>query len=218
MRPDAVVFDLDGTLADTATDIQHALNSVLAEAGLPPVEVDSVRLMIGKGPEVLVRRALRHLHISGYEDRVASMTDAFREQYSVQGNASSKLTPGAIECLEQLAQQDIAIGLCSNKPHANCAQLLDDLGVLRHFAAIQGSGTGLALKPDPEPLLATVSQLGATDALYVGDSATDVATARAASLPVALVRGGYSDEPAETLGADWVIDRLSELPSIWQKH
>jgi phosphoglycolate phosphatase len=174
--------------------------------------------MIGKGPEVLVRRALRHLHISGYEDRVASMTDAFREQYSVQGNASSKLTPGAIECLEQLAQQDIAIGLCSNKPHANCAQLLDDLGVLRHFAAIQGSGTGLELKPDPEPLLATVGQLGATDALYVGDSATDVATARAASLPVALVRGGYSDEPAETLGADWVIDRLSELPSIWQKH
>jgi phosphoglycolate phosphatase len=218
MRPEAVVFDLDGTLANTATDIQQALNSVLAAAGLPALEVDKVRLMVGKGPEVLVRRALEHLQITGHDDRVASMTTAFREHYSAQGNALSELTPGTAECLEQLAQQDIPIGLCSNKPHPNCVQLLDDLGVLQYFAAIQGSGTGLALKPDPEPLLAAVHQLGATTAMYVGDSATDVSTARAAEMQVALLRGGYSDEPAETLGADWVVNRLSELPLLWQTH
>jgi phosphoglycolate phosphatase len=218
MQPDAVVFDLDGTLADTATDIQRALNSVLAEASLSPLGVDAVRLMIGRGPEVLVRKALEYSQAAGDDDRVAVMTDSFRERYSAQGNALSELTPGANECLDQLARQEIAIGLCSNKPAPNCAQLLDDLGVLQHFSAIQGSGTGLSLKPDPEPLLETVSRLGAKNALYVGDSATDVATARAAGLPVALVKGGYSEKPAEELQADWVVDRLSELPSIWQKH
>lgn len=218
MRPDAVVFDLDGTLADTATDIQQALNSVLAEAGLPPIDADAVRLMIGRGPEVLIRRALDYSQATGDEDRVAAMTDSFREHYRTQGNALSELTPGANECLEHLAKQKIAIGLCSNKPAPNCTQLLDDLGILQHFSAIQGSGTGLSLKPDPEPLLETVRRLGAKNALYVGDSATDVATARAAGLPVALVRGGYSEEPAEELQADWVVDQLSEIPSLWQTH
>jgi phosphoglycolate phosphatase len=172
--------------------------------------------MVGKGPEVLVRKALKHRNAAFDDDDVAQMTESFRARYSEQGNDLSRLTPGAIECLEELAQQHIAIGLCSNKPAPNCAQLLGDLGVLNHFAAIQGSGTGLSLKPDPEPLLATINRLGATCALYVGDSATDVDTARAAGIPVALVRGGYSEVPAESLSADWVVDRLSELPSLWQ--
>jgi phosphoglycolate phosphatase len=218
MRPDAVVFDLDGTLADTAADIQQALNRVLADEQLPSVDVDTVRLMIGRGPEVLVSRVLENLDTLAAPDRVARMTDAFRENYSEQGNNLSCLFPGTTECLEELARQRIAIGLCSNKPESNCTQLLDDLGIRGHFAAIQGSGAGLPLKPDPEPLVATVHRLGATRPLYVGDSATDVATARAASIPVALVRGGYTQTPPEALAADWVLERLSDLPSIWQSR
>lgn len=218
MRPDAVVFDLDGTLADTAADIQQSLNAVLAEAELPAIDVDEVRLMIGKGPEVLIRRALQRLNVAAGTGRVKSMTLAFRQNYSAQGNSLSRLFPGASECLESLTRQGIAIGLCSNKPEPNCAQLLEDLDIRQHFTAIQGSGAGLALKPDPEALLATVHRLDSTNALYVGDSATDVATARAAGIPVALVRGGYTTTPADSLAADWVIERLSDLPSIWQTH
>jgi len=218
MRPDAVVFDLDGTLADTAADIQQALNRVLADEQLPFVDVAAVRLMIGRGPEVLVSRTLESLDTPAAADRVARMTNAFRENYSKQGNNLSRLFPGATECLEDLARLRIAIGLCSNKPESNCTQLLDDLGIRGHFAAIHGSGSGLPLKPDPKALVTTVRRLGATHPLYVGDSATDVTTARAASIPVALVRGGYTQTPPEALAADWVLERLSDLPSIWQSR
>lgn len=218
MRPDAVVFDLDGTLADTAADIRQALNRVLADEQLPTVDVDTVRLMIGRGPEILVSRVLEKLDALAAPDRVTRMTKSFRENYSKQGNSLSRLFPGAIECLENLARQQIAIGLCSNKPESNCTQLLDDLDIRQHFTAIHGSGAGLPLKPDPEALVTTVRRLGATQPLYVGDSATDVATARAANVPVALVRGGYTQTPVEALAADWVLERLSDLPAIWQSR
>jgi len=218
MRPDAVVFDLDGTLADTAADIQQALNRVLADEQLPSVDVDTVRLMIGRGPEILVSRVLEKLDAPAGPGRVARMTEAFRENYSKQGNNLSRLFPGAMECLEILTRQRIAIGLCSNKPESNCTQLLDDLDIRQHFTAIHGSGAGSPLKPDPEALLTTVHRLRAAHPLYVGDSATDVATARAARIPVALVRGGYTQTPIEALAADWVLERLSDLPSVWQSR
>jgi phosphoglycolate phosphatase len=96
--------------------------------------------------------------------------------------------------------------------------LLEDLKIRQYFDVVHGSGSGLPLKPHPAALLATVERLGAKHVLYVGDSATDVATANAAGVPVALVKGGYCTEAPESLNADWVLDGLSQLPSIWQSH
>lgn len=217
MRPETVVFDLDGTLVDSAADIRNALSLALASDGLPAIEVEAVRLMIGRGPEVLLQRALTHLGESAGAGRVARLTAAFRQHYTEQGHGLSRLLPGAANCLADLGQQGIRAAVCSNKPTPNCLQVLEQLGIAHRFAAIQGSGDGLPLKPDPAPLNAIINRLGASAeaTLYVGDSPTDVATARAAAVPVAIVKGGYAAGPAETMAADWTITSLAELSALW---
>jgi phosphoglycolate phosphatase len=218
VRPELVVFDLDGTLIDSAADIRRALNLTLAAEGLPGIELDAVRLMIGRGPEVLLRRALGHLKEPSESARVERLTAAFRHHYTEQGHDQTVLLPGATECLQSLTAARISLAVCSNKPTLNCVQVLEDLGVARHFAVIQGSGDGLPLKPDPAPLEAIIDELGASAqrTLYIGDSETDIATARAAAVPVVLVSGGYSAAPAEALQANWNVAGLAEVPSIWE--
>jgi phosphoglycolate phosphatase len=215
MLPDAVVFDLDGTLVDSAPDIQQALNFVLEADGVAAVDLPSVRLMIGGGPRVLIERALRKLDVATDVARVDRLTAGFRVAYTKQGNKLTRLYPGARNCLTRLRQQGIAIGLCSNKPESNCEHVLADLGIRGLFDVVQGSGSGLPMKPDPAPLLATVDRLGRTNerVLYVGDSKTDVDTARSAGVAVALVRSGYTAIPADSLGADLVVDGLVDIPS-----
>ena len=111
--------------------------------------------------------------------RVAQLTAAFRQRYTEQDHDLSRLLPGAADCLAALAQQGIRAAVCSNKPTPNCLQVLEELGIAHHFEAIQGSGDGLPLKPDPAPLNAIIDRLGvrAEATLYVGDSETDIATA-----------------------------------------
>jgi phosphoglycolate phosphatase len=217
-KPEALIFDLDGTLADSAPDIHRSLNAVLGRSGLPLLELKAVTLMIGGGSEVLVRKALGELGLVLEPDEIRHLSMSFEHTYLEQGNALTPLFRGAVDCLDHLARQDIPIGLCSNKPEHICHQLLLNLDIRRFFDAIQGSGTGLPTKPHPEALLAILHRLGARPerALYVGDSKTDVETARAGGVPVALVKCGYSAAPATTLGADWVVEGLWEIPSIWQ--
>jgi phosphoglycolate phosphatase len=216
--PTAIIFDLDGTLVDSVPDIQCALNAVLEQNALPCLEIEAVKLMIGGGPEILIRRALDKLGFVRTPDEIGHLTMSFQHAYHEQGNTLSALFPGALRCLEQVTSQDIPIGLCSNKPEQLCQQLLADLGIEHLFAAVQGSGSGLPPKPHPAALLATLRRLDATanSALYVGDSATDVETAGRAGVPVALVRGGYTATPADSLGANWVVAGLADIPSIWQ--
>lgn len=216
MTPEAVVFDLDGTLADTAADICAALNDALATRGYEPLEAADVRLMIGKGPKILVERALRHLDIYPASALVKTLTEQFVRSYAVQGNGLSSLFDGAEECLDVLAAQNIPFAVCSNKPHEFCVSLLSDLGVADRFSAIQGSSDKLPKKPDPALLHRALQKMGiAPDkALYVGDSETDVLTARAAGVTVVLVEGGYTRTPARELGADFVISSLDQLPTI----
>jgi phosphoglycolate phosphatase len=217
-NPEALIFDLDGTLADSAPDIHRSLNAVLSRSGLPLLELKAVTLMIGGGPEVLVRKALRELGLVLEPDEIRHLSMSFQHTYLEQGNALTSLFRGAVDCLDHLARHEIPIGLCSNKPGHICHQLLLDLEIRSFFDAIQGSGTGLPTKPHPAALLAILHRLGARPerALYVGDSKTDVETARAAGVPVALVKYGYTAAPATTLGADWVVEGLWEIPSIWQ--
>lgn len=209
----AVVFDLDGTLADTAEDIRDALVRALAGEGLPPIDIASVRLMIGGGPRLLVKRALHRLGVPARNDLVDRLAEAFHAQSKLRGKRSSRLFDGAEAALRQLHRSGVRIGLCSNKPDDLCHQLVRELGVDAYIDELLGSSDDRPKKPDPALLLTVIERLGVPPAetLYVGDSATDVATARAAGVPVFLVSYGYTLRNATQLGADAVIDSLSEL-------
>jgi phosphoglycolate phosphatase len=209
----AIVFDLDGTLADTAADIREALVRALASEGLPPVDVASARLMIGGGPRLLLVRALDRLCVNDDDALVSRLTDRFHAEYLAQGKQLSQLYDGVSEGLERLRAAGLKIGICSNKPDDLCRLLVDSFDLRDKVDVVLGSGAGLPRKPDPAPLLRVIEKLGATPAttLYVGDSETDVKTARAAGVPVALVSYGYTVRRASQLGADCVIDSILEL-------
>lgn len=209
----AVVFDLDGTLADTAPDVREALARALAADGLPPIDLASVTLMIGGGPRLLVTRALDRLGVTGDDDQVSRLTDAFHAEYITQQNSLSRLFDGVTDGLERMNTAGLKLGLCSNKPDDLCRMLVDSFDLETQFDVVLGSGAGLPRKPNPAPLLRVIEQLGATPetALYVGDSETDVKTARAAGVPVVLVSYGYTLRRASQLGADGVVDSILEL-------
>lgn len=212
----AVVFDLDGTLADTAADIAHSLNQVLAAHALQVLGLSTIRSMIGRGPVVLVERALRHQGERPDAASVARLSAAFVSHYARAGHRQTTLYPGVRDCLGKLTDDGVGIGVCSNKPQASCESLLSDLGIANLVSAVQGSGPATPTKPDPTTLLYVLHTLAAAPAqtLYVGDSDTDVMTARNAGVPVALVSWGYSDTPVTALGADAVIESLDDLPAV----
>ncbi len=213
--PSAVIFDLDGTLLDSVGDLAVALNATLAELGLAPHTQVKVRAMVGGGLAKLLDRAL-----AAHD---AALADAVREQaearlfalYAAKPAALSRLYAGAAETLRALDYAGIALGLCTNKPAAITRDLLQAMGIADSFGAIQGGDADSPKKPDPAGLLHVVEELGAEPAttLMVGDSMIDVQTARAAKLAgIILVSHGYSVTPVTELGADMVIDGLSELP------
>ena len=171
--PSGVVFDLDGTLADTAADICQALNSALATRGLSPLSVPSVRLMVGEGPQVLVP-SVRYMQmdVPARVSLVDYLTQEFERSYLVGGNRQSRLFDGVESCLSELNARRVPMGVCSNKPHHLCLAGLSDLGVLRYFTAVNGTTPGIPNKPDPTLLLQTLDRLGSRpqSALYIGDS------------------------------------------------
>ena len=209
----AVVFDLDGTLADTARDIHASLITALAAKDLPPVDLESTRLMIGGGPQLLVERALHRLGVDTDARLVADLVDAFHEHYLATGDRYARLYDGAESTLRELHATGMRIGMCSNKPDDLCRMLASSFGINRYLDEILGSTPGMPKKPDPAPLLTITERLGVApaDTLYVGDSDADVKAARAAGIPVMLVSYGYTLRPASQLGADAVIDSLADL-------
>lgn len=209
----AVVFDLDGTVADTAQDIHASLITALATKGLPPVDLETTRLMIGGGPQLLVERALHRLGVDTDARLVSSLVEEFHSHYLVNGDRYARLYDGALTTLQQLHAMGMPIGLCSNKPDDLCRMLAKSFDIERYIDEIVGSMPGLPKKPDPAPLLAIAERLGVrpVDTLYVGDSEADVKAARAAGINVMLVSYGYTLRPARQLGADGVIESLSEL-------
>jgi len=218
--PQAVVFDLDGTLADTADDIHQALNHVFEANTLASLDVAAVRQMIGGGPRTLIRKTLCELSIEPDTDRVDRLSREFLISYVQQQNRFSTLYGGAEACLEELASAGVRLAICSNKPDEFCRQLTADLGIFDRFHVIKGSVAGMPLKPDPAMLNVVLNQLGASrdEVLYVGDSETDVRVARAAGVSVALVKGGYTTTPVDELGADWLVESLAGIPHLCRKY
>jgi phosphoglycolate phosphatase len=212
----AVLFDLDGTLVDSAPDLRLALERLLGEEGLPAPDLAAVRGMIGEGARVLVERALRAAGLPPDEAQTTRLHARFLELYAAEPCRDAVLFAGARDVLAGLCAAGTGLGLCTNKPQRPTELLLEALGLGDMFGAVLGGDALPWRKPDPRHALAVLERLGAAPgtAVLVGDSRIDLATARAAGLPCVLVSFGYSDAPAEQLGADAVIARLDELPAV----
>ena len=212
--PLAVVFDLDGTLVDSAPDVALALNAALGEQGLPPYDLDAVKAMVGGGAANLVERALKGRNVTADAAAERSCRERFVAHYQASPVIDSRVYPGGLAALNWCVETGRRVGLCTNKPTEITHQVLQGLGIEHQFGAVIGGTSGYAKKPDPAPLAAALAALGVDtrDAVMVGDSAADVGAAKALGCPVIAVSYGYSRLPADALGADMVIAQLAELP------
>jgi len=214
-RFDAVLFDLDGTVVETAPDLCAALNHCLRLAARPEVSVAEVRHMVGDGARALLRRGLAASGAPAPEAEVERWFAELLRRYAEHVADASQPFEGAVEVLDALAEAGAARGLCTNKPILHTRRLLEALDLTRRFETVLGGDSLPVRKPNPRHLLAALEALGVDPgrAAMVGDSANDVAAARAAGLPVVLVSFGYTVTPAAELGADALIDRLVDLPA-----
>ena len=210
-----IVFDLDGTLADTAPDLIATLNVILAREGLPPVPLEQANELIGAGARALVARGFE---LGRRELGPAKADELYRDflaHYAEHLCAETRLFPGVVQALDNLEDQGFRFAVCTNKIERHSRQLLRALGLAGRFAAICGRDTFPYFKPDPRHLTLTIEAARgeAARAIMVGDSMTDVATAKAARIPVVGVSFGYTDRPVRELDPDTVIDRFSDLAS-----
>jgi phosphoglycolate phosphatase len=209
-----VVFDLDGTLVDTAPDLTATLNVILGREGLPPVDYEAGRNMVGGGARVMLERGLAAAGRSLPTNAVDALTRDFVEHYGAHLADTSRPFPGAEAALDTLAERGYRLAVCTNKLEWLSVRLLDALGLSKRFSAICGADTFGISKPDPEMLRRTIARAATADdgAVMVGDSLTDIATARAAGIPVIAVDFGYTDTPVSALAPDRIISRFADLP------
>jgi len=209
-----VVFDLDGTLVDSAPDLVAALNVVLVGASLQPVAYEAGRTMVGGGARVMVERGLKANGRVPPPAEVDQMAQDFIAYYAEHIAVHSQPFDGVEATLDALAASGCRLAVCTNKLAWLSVRLLDALKLSRRFHAICGPDTFGVSKPDPKILRDTIERAGGNPAraIMIGDSMTDIATARAASIPIIAVDFGYTDVPVETLKPDRVVSAFAELP------
>ena len=209
-----IVFDLDGTLVDTAPDLITALNYVLAREGLPGVPLASARNMIGAGARKLIERGLEVEGRPVTVDDLDRMTADFIEFYAAHIADASRPFEGLEAALDDLASRGFRLAVCTNKLESLSRRLLDALGLSARFATICGADTFGVSKPDPAILRQTVAKAGGAVAssIMVGDSGNDIGVARRAGMPVIGVSFGYTDVPIAELEPDRLIHHMRDLP------
>jgi phosphoglycolate phosphatase len=209
-----IIFDLDGTLVDTAPDLVDTLNRLLISEGLDTVPFDEARPMIGGGARKLIERGLAVQGRSCAKADVDHLYETFVAHYAEHIADRSRPFPELVDALDDLASRGCRFAVCTNKLEWLSVRLLDALGLSERFAAICGQDTFGVQKPHPDIVHATLRRAGgsAAEAIMVGDSETDIATARAAGIPVIAVDFGYTDRPVATFGPDRIISRFGQLP------
>jgi phosphoglycolate phosphatase len=208
------VFDLDGTLADTAGDLIASLDYVMVHEGFDVTPLDDARALLGAGARALIQRGLAAQQASVSDEKLEEMFQLFLTYYESRIADDSRLYPGVVAALDALAARGDFFAVCTNKIERPARLLLEKLGVADRFAFICGQDTFGVAKPDPLPLLRTIeaSRGDKARALMIGDSKTDIATARAAGVPVIAVDFGYTDRPVQEYNPDRVISHFDELP------
>ena len=211
--PLTLVFDLDGTLAETAPDLIDALNHVLSLDGIEPVPLEAARSMLGAGGRALIQRGYDRAGRELSQEKLDDLFNAFLKFYNAHIADKSALFPGVVACLDRCRAEGWRLAVCTNKMEYSSKILLEKLGALDYFAFVCGQDTFGVAKPDPKPLVETVAKVGGSLArsVMVGNSVTDIKTARAAGMPVIAVDFGYTDVPVAELGPDRVISHFDAL-------
>ncbi len=215
MAASTIVFDLDGTLIDTAPDLVNTLNVVFRREGWPPVPYETARNTIGGGARMMIARGIAAEGIAVAPAKLEQLFADFIAHYTEHLADRSRPFPGLTAALDELASGGCRFAVCTNKLERLSVLLLKQLKLADRFAAICGQDTFGMQKPDPEVLRRTVAAAGGslTQAIMIGDSATDIRTARAAGIPVIAVDFGYSDRPVSELGPDRIISHFAQLQS-----
>jgi len=214
MPAPVIVFDLDGTLVDTAPDLVDTLNVIFAREGLPLVPYETARSLIGGGARGMIARGIEADGREVRPEKLEQMFIDFVAHYSAHIADRSRPFPGLTHALDMLAADGFRFAVCTNKLERLSRHLLDALDLTHRFAAICGQDTFGVQKPDPDVLRRTVAAAGGAlqGTIMVGDSGTDIRTARAAGIPVIAVDFGYTEEPVAKLRPDLVISHFGQLP------
>jgi phosphoglycolate phosphatase len=213
----ALIFDLDGTLADTAPDLLGATNAVLAARGRPLLDLVHLRHMVGFGARALIAQAMEASGTPVTEIEMPALVEIFLDHYRAHIADGTHLFPGVPETLAALKRRGARLGVLTNKPQELTDRLLPLLGLDGLFAAVYGAGRKAYTKPDPRIFHEVVEDCGGAPGVMVGDSITDLNTARAAGAPCILFSYGFTPVPAAELGADLVLDEFRDLPDALER-
>jgi phosphoglycolate phosphatase len=206
-----LLFDLDGTLVDSVPDLRAAVNEMLRERGRRPLSLGEVKRMVGDGAPALVARALR---ASGADPDEAAALPRFLEIYEANATELTRLYPGVPATLKTLRERGYRTAICTNKPQRATIAVLQGLDLLTLFDGVAGGDRFSVKKPDPGHLLALIAELGASPgrSAMIGDNENDAAAARAAAVPLVLMRYGYARVDPNKLAADALLDHFVDLP------
>jgi len=215
-RP-TLIFDLDGTLVDTAPDLLAAANAVLAARDRPAIDPDTLHHMIGFGARSLIAQAFTATGEEARAEEMPALEAIFLDHYRAHLADFSRPFPGVEETLTRLKEDGAQMAVLTNKPHVLAAPLLEQLDLLRFFPIVYGAGSRGYVKPDPRIFHDVVDELSGGKGhggrgVMIGDSVTDLQTARASNVPCILMSYGYTPVPAASLGADTVLDHFAQLP------
>lgn len=208
-----IVFDLDGTLIDSAPDIQSVAAGILTGLGREALTLDETRHFIGEGAAVFVSRLMAARGIDESPQSHAALLEAFLAQYEFAVD-KAVFYPGVQSALAELKAAGHRLGLCTNKPQLPARAVLRHMGLASTFDAVTAGGMLPSRKPEPDMLLHTIASLGSGPSLYVGDSEIDAETAQRAGVPFALFSEGYRKLPVSELPHDWCFDNFDAFPGI----
>lgn len=213
MQEIAIIFDLDGTLVDTAPDLHDALNHTLTTAGRDTMDIELVQGLIGHGARALLQRGLSATGGMPEHERFEELVAVFFAYYQDHLSDRSKPYDGVVAALEAFQDEGAKLGVCTNKSIGFAKPLLNDLDLTRYFTAMTGGDSFAVKKPDAGHITGTLDLMGHSGgkAFMIGDSINDIKAAQNAGIPSVAVTFGYTETPVQELGPDHIIDHFNEL-------